>query len=51
MAIINWRLALIVFAIIPIMVYIAIQFRKKILVEYRVSRRPMCIGRTKNLEM
>jgi ATP-binding cassette subfamily B protein len=39
MAIINWRLALIVFAIIPIMVYIAIQFRKKILVEYRVSRR------------
>jgi len=39
MAIINWRLALIVFAIIPVMVYIAIQFRKKILVEYRVSRR------------
>lgn len=39
MAIINWRLALIVFMIIPVMVYIAIQFRKKILVEYRVSRR------------
>ncbi|HSG44925.1 MAG TPA: ABC transporter ATP-binding protein [Anaerolineales bacterium] len=39
MAIINWKLALIVFAIIPVMVYIAIQFRKKILVEYRVSRR------------
>jgi len=39
MAIINWRLALIVFTIIPVMVYIAIQFRKKILVEYRVSRR------------
>ena len=39
MAIINWRLALIVFAIIPVMVYVAIQFRKKILVEYRVSRR------------
>ena len=39
MAIINWRLALIVFAIIPIMVYVAVQFRKKILVEYRVSRR------------
>ena len=39
MAVINWRLALIVFAIIPIMVYVAIQFRKKILVEYRVSRR------------
>jgi len=39
MAIINWRLALIVFMIIPVMIYIAIQFRKKILVEYRVSRR------------
>lgn len=39
MAIINWRLALIVFSIIPVMVLIAIQFRKKILVEYRTSRR------------
>src|SRR5512138_999463 len=39
MAIINWRLALIVSAIIPIMIFIAVQFRKKILVEYRVSRR------------
>jgi ATP-binding cassette subfamily B protein len=39
MAIINWRLALIVFTMIPLMVFIAIQFRKKILVEYRASRR------------
>jgi ATP-binding cassette subfamily B protein len=39
MTIINWRLSLIVFTIIPIMLYIAVQFRKKILVEYRVSRR------------
>jgi ATP-binding cassette subfamily B protein len=39
MAIINWKLALIVFTIIPIMVYIAVQFRKRILVEYRVTRR------------
>jgi ATP-binding cassette subfamily B protein len=39
MAIINWRLALIVFMIIPVMIVIAIQFRKRILVEYRVSRR------------
>jgi ATP-binding cassette subfamily B protein len=39
MAIINWRLALIVFTIIPVMLFIAIQFRKLILVEYRVSRR------------
>jgi ATP-binding cassette subfamily B protein len=39
MLIINWRLALVVFAIIPVMMIIAIQFRKKILVEFRESRR------------
>ena len=39
MAIINWKLALIVFTIIPIMIFIAIKFRQFILVEYRVSRR------------
>jgi len=39
MAIINWKLALIVFTIIPLMIVIAVQFRKRILVEYRVSRR------------
>ena len=39
MAIINWKLALIVSVIIPIMVVIAIQFRKRILVEFRNSRR------------
>lgn len=39
MAIINWRLALIVSAAIPLMIFIAVQFRKRILVEYRVSRR------------
>src|SRR5215216_3188972 len=39
MAIINWKLALIVFTIIPVMMIIAVQFRKRILVEYRVSRR------------
>src|SRR5574341_2400284 len=39
MSIINWKLALIVYTIIPVMVVVAIQFRKKILVEYRVSRR------------
>ena len=39
MAIINWRLALIVSAIIPLMIVIAVQFRKKILVEFRSSRR------------
>ncbi len=39
MAIINWRLALIVSVIIPVMVLIAVQFRRKILVEFRESRR------------
>jgi len=39
MMIINWRLGLIVFSIIPILVVIAVQFRKRILVEFRKSRR------------
>ena len=39
MAIINWKLALIVSVIIPLMMVIAVQFRKKILVEFRKSRR------------
>ncbi len=39
MAIINWRLALIVFAVIPLMIITAVQFRKKILVEFRGSRK------------
>ena len=39
MLVINWRLAIIVFAIIPVLVVIAVRFRKKILVEFRNSRR------------
>jgi ATP-binding cassette subfamily B protein len=39
MMIISWRLALIVSAGIPVMVLIAVQFRRKILVEFRESRR------------
>lgn len=39
MALINWKLALIVFMVIPLMLYIAVQFRKRILVEYRTTRR------------
>jgi ATP-binding cassette subfamily B protein len=39
MALINWRLALIVFTVIPLMLFIAVQFRKRILVEYRTARR------------
>lgn len=36
---INWRLALIVFATIPILLLIAVNFRKKILAEFRRARR------------
>lgn len=39
MLIINWKLALIVIAAIPLLLAIAIQFRKRILVEFRNSRR------------
>ena len=39
MAIINWRLALIVFAIIPVLIIVGIRFRQRILVEFRRSRR------------
>jgi ATP-binding cassette subfamily B protein len=39
MLFINWQLALIVFAVIPILLVIAVNFRKKILVEFRKSRR------------
>jgi ATP-binding cassette subfamily B protein len=36
---INWRLALIVLALIPVLVWVAVQFRKKILVEFRNTRK------------
>jgi len=39
MVIINWHLALIVFTIIPIMIFVATKFQKYILVEFRNSRR------------
>ncbi len=39
MLVINWRLALIVLAAIPILMVIAVRFRKKILVEFRNSRK------------
>ncbi len=39
MVVINWRLAAMVFAIIPFLVVVAAQFKKKILVEYRLVRR------------
>jgi len=39
MFLINWKLALIVLAIIPVLVVVAAQFKKKILVEYRKVRK------------
>jgi ATP-binding cassette subfamily B protein len=39
MLIINWKLALIVFAVIPVLVVVAAQFKKKIIVEYRKVRK------------
>jgi ATP-binding cassette subfamily B protein len=39
MMVINWRLALIVLAIIPVIVVVAARFKRKILVEYRQVRK------------
>ena len=38
MTLINWRLALIVLAIIPILFLVAVQFKKRILAQYRTVR-------------
>ncbi len=39
MTLINWRLALIVLAIIPILFLVAVQFKKRILTQYRTVRK------------
>lgn len=39
MLLINWQLALIVMAILPILIYVAYQFRKRILTQFRMVRR------------
>ncbi len=39
MVIINWRLALVVFIILPFVIYAAIEFRKRILSEFRNVRK------------
>ena len=39
MTIINWRLALVVLAILPILLLVAAQFQKRILAEFRAVRR------------
>jgi len=36
---INWRLALIVFGIVPVLVVVAAQFKKRIIVEFRLVRK------------
>jgi ATP-binding cassette, subfamily B, bacterial len=36
---INWQMALIIFAILPILIYVAIEFRKRILVQFRDVRK------------
>ena len=39
MFIINWKLALIVSIMIPVLIYVAIEFRKRILEQYRLVRK------------
>ncbi|MEA4811839.1 MAG: ABC transporter ATP-binding protein [Anaerolineaceae bacterium] len=39
MLMINWKLALIVIASLPLMIYVAIKFRKRIYYHYRLSRK------------
>lgn len=39
MLLLNWRLALMVFAMIPLLLWLAVEFRKRILNEYRRARR------------
>ncbi len=39
MLIINWKLAILVATIIPILLVVAVYFKKKILVEYRIARK------------
>ncbi len=39
MLVINWRMSLVVFAAIPVLVVVAAQFKKKIIVEYRLARK------------
>lgn len=39
MLVINWKLALIVFATIPVLVVVAAEFKKRILVQYRLVRK------------
>lgn len=39
MLLINWHLALIVFCVLPVLLYAAVQFRKRILKQFRIVRK------------
>jgi ATP-binding cassette subfamily B protein len=39
MSMINWRLTLIVVAMLPVLLYVAVWFKQKILVEFRIARK------------
>ena len=39
MLIINWKLALVVFAVVPVLLVVAAQFKKRIIVQYRLVRK------------
>ena len=39
MLMINWQLALIVFLAIPVLIIVAVQFKKKIIIEFREVRK------------
>ncbi len=39
MALLNWQLALLVFVIVPVLVYIAMWFQQRIMVQYRIARK------------
>jgi ATP-binding cassette subfamily B protein len=42
MLMINWQLAIIVLLAIPVIIFVAVQFKKKIIVEFREVRRINC---------
>jgi ATP-binding cassette subfamily B protein len=39
MMIINWRLGLVVFAVVPILILVAVEFRKRIITQFRTVRK------------
>lgn len=39
MMIINWKLALVVFMVIPVLIVVAVWFKEKIIIEFRIARK------------